>query len=154
MARVIIIDDDKIWLNDTMELINELFDSEIEYFYDFSLAEDRIIKSPNDFDLLITDIYIDKTKGELEVDKRRDDFGLSITKLLNRINNIPIIIVTAEDDEEKIRLILKNYKLSAIYKKFGFKKSDFIISVSEVLPFKNKKGKKEEREDNDSTIWS
>jgi DNA-binding NtrC family response regulator len=131
-AKIIIIDDDKIWLNDLREILDIYFEAQIETYSDFSKADDRITQNPSNFNLLITDIYNDATN---------EDFGLGITGFLNLVGNVPIIIVTAEENKEMIKIIFKKYKLIAIHPKIGFRKSDFILSISQIVKLKAKRTK-------------
>jgi FixJ family two-component response regulator len=127
--KIIIIEDEIVWLNIFCEIINNNFDVEIERFSSFKDADTRLVSNKSNFDLLITDIY--------PSEKSKDYKGLKFVDLIQKKGNIPVIIVTGESDI--VKSISREYKVD-VFDKANFESLDFIRSINKVIPFHSSNG--------------
>lgn len=126
-ATVIVVEDDHNWLSHICEILKKYFDTNIENFSSFRDAGERISQQPENFDLLITDLFLNDSASGLEL-------ANFVTK--------PVIIVTAYSKY----VGLKDNKFENIFEKGGFEKIDFINSVSKIIrtkSLKHNKGKQD-----------
>src|ERR1700722_5008784 len=121
---VIVVEDDANWMTDICTPLEMYFDVKIEKFDSFLKAEKRLLMTPINFDLLITDIY-----PPLSHEKK----GLEFAKFVKEIINIPVIVITAEYDEG-VTPAFRDYNIKEVFLKSRFSKMSFVAAIGKVIP--------------------
>jgi DNA-binding NtrC family response regulator len=125
-ATIIIVEDNLKWLRRLIDIIKDDFEVEIEGFSNFSIAEDRLLRKPVDFDLVVTDIFPSESPSE----DHRYTKGLKFADFLYGIK-IHVIIVTG--DKYSLTNSLTEHKVAYAFDKGKFDRMEFIDSVTKVL---------------------
>lgn len=119
---IILIEDEKNWLDTISEFIIKHFDVRLETYSSFFDAQQRLIKVPCDFDLLITDIYSSTS---------RDQVGLKFANFVSAQSKIPVIIISGDSD--LVKSAARDANVINIFDKGEFEYLDFINSIAKVI---------------------
>lgn len=140
--KVIIIEDEKDWLDDITYWVNLYFLVDIKRFLVFAEAQKVLMNPLANFDLVITDIISKLDKNDAK--------GLGFIEFLSVFcPETPVIVVTAAE-QQILSTIGKCKNVKYIFNKSNFDNMHFVTFASAFIP-RRESPREEKRNNNDGS---